>query len=42
VQTIINPDGDFETSVVSLGDCRLPNLDDIAEVLAFGEGENFH
>lgn len=31
----------FKTSAVSLGRCKLPNLDDVAEVLAFGEGENF-
>jgi hypothetical protein len=31
----------FKTSAVSLGQCKFPNLDDIAEVLAFGEGENF-
>jgi hypothetical protein len=31
----------FETTPVSLGRCYLPNLDDIAEVLATSEGENF-
>ena len=29
------------TRPVSLGRCRLPNLDDISEVLAYAEGENY-
>lgn len=28
----------FKTSAVLLGRCKVPNLDDIGEVLAFGEG----
>ena len=31
----------FETQAVSLGQCRVGNLDDVAEVLAVAEGENF-
>jgi Arc/MetJ family transcription regulator len=31
----------FETTAASLGSCYLPDLDDIPEVLAAGEGENF-
>ena len=30
----------YRTEPVSLGRPRLPNLDDISEVLAFGEGED--
>ena len=29
------------TDSVSLGECRLDNVDNIAEVLAFAEGEDF-
>lgn len=31
----------FRTRAVSLGKCKLDNLDNIAEVLAFAEGEDF-
>lgn len=31
----------FETTVVDPGRCYLPSLDDVAEVLAAIEGENF-
>jgi len=31
----------FETQTVSLGKCRLGNLDDVAEALAIAEGEAF-
>ena len=31
----------FRTRSVDLGECRLPNVDNIAEVLAFAEGEDF-
>ncbi len=34
------PSGD-PTDSVSLGECRLDNIDNISEVLAFGEGEDF-
>jgi len=32
----------FETTAVDPGRCYLPNLDDVAEVLAVSEGERFH
>jgi hypothetical protein len=32
----------FQTKAVDLGRCYLPSLDNIAEVLAVVEGENFH
>jgi hypothetical protein len=31
----------FETPTYSTGPCALPNLDDVSEVLAFAEGEDF-
>lgn len=31
----------FETKAVELGRCLVGNLDDVAEVLAVAEGENF-
>lgn len=31
----------YETRAVSLGKCRLSNLDDVAEALASAEGESF-
>jgi hypothetical protein len=31
----------FHTKSVSLGGCLLPNLDNIAEALTLGEGEDF-
>lgn len=31
----------FETPTYSTGRCALPNLDDVSEVLAFAEGEDF-
>lgn len=31
----------FETQAVELGRCLVGNLDDVAEVLAVAEGENF-
>ncbi len=31
----------FETRSVNLGKCKLSNLDNIAEVLAYTEGEDF-
>lgn len=31
----------YETPADSLGGCRLPSLDDVAEALALGEGEGF-
>lgn len=31
----------YRTQPKSLGRCRLPNLDDIASVLAYGEGDAF-
>jgi len=31
----------FETQAVALGQCRVGSLDDVAEVLAVAEGENF-
>ena len=33
--------GNFQTEAVSLGVCHLPNLDNIAEVLAVAESEGF-
>lgn len=35
------PTTPYATEGRSLGGCRLPALDDIAEALAFGEGEEF-
>ena len=35
------PAGEFHTRAVSLGGCLLPNLDDIDEVLAIAEGEDY-
>lgn len=31
----------YRTRVVDAGRCRLPNVDNVAEVLAFAEGEDF-
>ena len=31
----------FRTQTVDLGRCRLPNVDNVAEVLAAAEGESF-
>jgi len=33
--------GTYATSSGSLGGCRLPSLDDVAEALALAEGEGF-
>ncbi len=35
------PKEPFRIKAVSLGRCRLPNLDNIGEVLAIGEGEDY-
>jgi hypothetical protein len=31
----------YEIPSTSLGGCRLPNLDDISDAIALGEGEGF-
>ena len=35
------PGSKFRTRPLGLGRCYLPNLDNFAEVLAIGEGENY-
>jgi hypothetical protein len=35
------PRGRYRTPSTSLGECRLPDLDDVASVLAAAEGEGF-
>lgn len=35
------PGARYETPSSSLGGCRLPDLDDVSEALALGEGEGF-
>jgi hypothetical protein len=35
------PSAPYQTRTVSLGRCLVGDLDDIAEVLAVAEGENF-
>jgi hypothetical protein len=35
------PPSTYRTSAVDLGRCRIGSLDDIAEVLAVAEGEEF-
>jgi len=34
------PEAPYTTAPVDLGECRLPDVDDIAEVLAVAEGED--
>jgi hypothetical protein len=35
------PHGNYQTRSVSLGRCLIGSIDDVAEVLAIAEGENF-
>ena len=37
----VEPTPEYIMRTVDLGECHIPNLDSVADVLAYGEGEAF-